>query len=738
MIEAPPAVERASAAAFWANLHGILSALPRRPLAPAPRVAFEYRFAEGTLGVALFVPDSVPPGVVERAVEAAWPAARATATAIDAPCPLPPGRAVSGARFRVAGPAWRSLRVDHDADPLRAVVGAGATAAPGAATVVQVVARPARRRSGARLARQAAQGGWGRSGSPRGRPPVVARGTRQDGDWRAATEKAQDLLWRGEVRAVVAGPAGGRRERAELKARRRGLVGALTLFADARWLTACRLRRPRHVLAARRLGRGHLLSTPELAALGHLPEDTAVTGLARARAKALPPPPGVAEDLGAGKLLGDADAGAGRPVVVRTEDARQHLHVIGATGSGKSTLLVNLALQDVAAGRGVVVVDPKGDLVTDLLARLSPADRVRAQVLDPEREGKPPTLNVLEVPEGVDGDLVVDQLVGIFSRIFTAHWGPRTDDVMRSACKTLVKRQPATLVDVPVILTDDEARSKRTAALDEDDDPGLTSFWRWYEHQSEGHRAQVIGSTLNKLRAFLLRDFVRDVVDAPQSSVDMTQILDGRILLVRVPKGVLGDDTARLLGSFVTARVWQAATGRSRLVEDERKDAALYVDECQNFLTLPRSFDEILAEARGYRLSLVLAHQHLGQLPRALGEAISASARNKVFFNLSPEDASALAHHVAPELSAHDLSHLGRYQAACRLVADGSERPAFTITTRPTAENPPTDRATDRATDTPTDSPTVHRPSGSNTENPPVRAAPTPTVQPPDSKGEIT
>lgn len=199
----------------------------------------------------------------------------------------------------------------------------------------------------------------------------------------------------------------------------------------------------------------------------------------------------------------------------------------------------------------------------------------------------------------------------------------------------------------------------------------------------EAGRAQVIGPVMNKLRAFLLRDFVRSVVGRPDASFDMGQVLDGGICLVRVPKGILGEETARLLGSFVVAKVWQAATHRARTGQDARADASLVVDECQNFLHLPRSFEELLAEARGYRLSMVLAHQHLGQLPKELRESVSANARTKVWFTMSPEDAHVLERHVAPNLTEHDLAHLGAYTAAARLVVDGEETPAFTLATRP-------------------------------------------------------
>jgi hypothetical protein len=364
-------------------------------------------------------------------------------------------------------------------------------------------------------------------------------------------------------------------------------------------------------------------------------------------------------------------------------DARQHLHIMGATGSGKSTLLTNLVLGDIEAGRGVVVVDPKGDLVNDLCERLPEGAERRLVLIDPEEDEAPPILNVLS---GGDIDLVVDNVVGIFRSIFEAYWGPRTDDVLRAACLTLLRSSspeaPASLADVPRLLSDERFRAPLVAGV-KDDSVGLGGFWKWYDAMSEANRAQVIGPVMNKLRAFLLRDFVRQVVGRPATGFDMGSVLDGGICLVRVPKGIVGDETSKLLGSFVVAKVWQSVTHRARLGQSARVDAALYVDECQNFLHLPRSFDEMLAEARGYGLSMVLAHQHLAQLPKDLRDAVSANARTKVWFSMSPEDAHALARHVGPEISEHDLAHLGAYQAAARLVVDGAETPSCTLRTRP-------------------------------------------------------
>ena len=381
------------------------------------------------------------------------------------------------------------------------------------------------------------------------------------------------------------------------------------------------------------------------------------------------------------KPLGDADAGPRRGVGLKVPDARHHTHIIGATGSGKSTLLVNLILADAAAGRGVVVLDPKGDLVTDVLARLPVDAGHRLVLLDPTETDAPAALNVLDVRHR-DPELVVDQLVGVLHRLYAAYWGPRTEDVLRSACLTLTCRPDATLADIPRLLDNPTMGASLLREL-HDDPAGLGGFWSWYQALSDAGRAQVIGPVMNKLRAILTRRFAVDLLGSAQSTFSLHRVLDGGILLARLPKGVLGDDTTRLVGSLLLAGLWQAATARASLPESSRPDASVYVDECQNFLHLPGSLDDVLAEARGYRLALTLAHQHLGQLPRELADGVAANARNKVFFTVSPDDARVLARHVGPYLSADDLSRLDRYQVACRLVIDGADSRGFTLTTRP-------------------------------------------------------
>jgi hypothetical protein len=212
----------------------------------------------------------------------------------------------------------------------------------------------------------------------------------------------------------------------------------------------------------------------------------------------------------------------------------------------------------------------------------------------------------------------------------------------------------------------------------------LRGFWEGYETLSEAARAQVIGPLLNKLRAFLLRPWVRAAIAAGPSTVQFSDVLDtGGIALARLPKGSIGEETSRLVGSLLVARTWQAATARAAQPAADRADASLVLDEAQNFLNLATPVEDMLAEARGLRVSLLLAHQNLGQLPRELRDGISANARNKIIFACSPDDARELARHTSPWLSEHDLNNLDAFHAAARLLVHGQQARPFTLSTRP-------------------------------------------------------
>lgn len=689
-VQVPPEVDPAGGGLLWANLLGLLRPAWPRLFTGQPHVAFEYTWTDGELRIGLWVPGVVPPGLVEHSVEAAWPGALTTVTTAQPPLN---GQHATGGRLRLARPDHYPLRHDHESDPLRALLGA-VRVGDGESACVQVLARPV---TGARLARAhhaAAQLRGGAStrwtsrlldlltpGPTRPTPAMNMARERPEraAEVRALLDKARYPRFAAAVTYAVATSNPDNHPEAQVRARLRGrahaVASAFAVFTGHNHFRRRRLHDPVQALAERRLGRGQLLSVPELAALAHLPHDTTVPNLARAGARSTAPPPQIPTPGPTGKTLGDTDTGTHRPVAVAVADARHHLHVLGATGVGKSTLIANLVLADTHAGRGAVVIDPKGDLVTDLLPRLPAHLADNTVLIDPDDPSTAPGLNLLDAP---DPHLAVEHLVGIFATIYRDFWGPRTDDVLRATTLTLTRQPGATLADIPRLLTDPGYRQHVTQQVRE---PVLRGFWDWYAQLSDPHRATITAPLLNKLRAFLLRPFVRDLITTP-TTLDMTKILDGGLLLARLPKGSLGEETTRLLGSFLLARVWQTATRRARLPEHRRRDAGVYIDEAHNFLTLPHALDDMLAEARAYRVSLTLVHQNLGQLEPPLRDALSANARNKVYFTVSPDDARHLRHHVSPTVGEHDLAHLGAYQAAARLIVDNAETPAFTLRTR--------------------------------------------------------
>ena len=681
----PPQVDPQGARMLWMGLHALLRPWWRRVLFGQPHLAWEITAAPEDVEVALWVPGEVPPGLVERAVEVAFPGARTDVSDADPMTDLP-AEQTEITELALAERDWFPIGSHHDHDPLGLAIATLAGLEDGERAVMQVLAQPAtsgaryKLRRAARVIRAGGQPGaasWrvGR-GRKAGYRPAPDPSVEQD--VRAILAKAGSSLWHCLVRVAVSSP-----QRELARGRIHGLAGAYGLFEGRNGFRRRRARGGAAALGARLLTKPYLLSVPELAQVATLPAAGAIPGLEGAGAASVVAPRLLPRE---GKVLGLSDhPKAPRPVAITVADARHHLHVIGETGTGKSTLLANLVLQDAAAGRAAVVIDPKGDLVEAILQRLPAGAEERTCVLDPNDKGSAVGLNVLE---GNDADLAVDHVLGVFKRIYEPWWGPRTDDIMRAACLTLKRIPNATLAEVPLLLTSPEWR--RSIRTQVGSVVGLSMFWDLYERMPEAQRNQHIAPLLNKLRAFLLRGPVRAIVGQPFPKLDIPSIVDeGGLLLVRIPKGTIGEETSRLLGAFVVARVWQSCMRRADLPEDQRPDTTLYVDEMHNYLALPKSFEDLLAEARGYRLSLVLAHQHLGQLPREMRSALEANARTKVVFACSPDDASAFERHFRPLLTDHDLSHLVAFQAACRPSIDGGHGPPFTFRTIPLGDGDP-------------------------------------------------
>ncbi len=379
-----------------------------------------------------------------------------------------------------------------------------------------------------------------------------------------------------------------------------------------------------------------------------------------------------------GVLLGLSDhpATLGRPLHLATEDRLRHLHVIGPTGTGKSTLLTQMVVDDLWAGRGVVVVDPKRDLVEAILARVPEHRSDDVVVLDPTDTARPVGLNVLAQHgrSEAERELVVEHLLGVFQNLWKASWGPRSDDILRASLLTLSSARAAdgsafTLVELPELLTN---KTFRTFVLNQEAVPEhVRGFWKWFQGVSPGERAQAMAPVLNKVRAFTMRTPVRLMLGQSEG-IDLHRFTERHaVVLVPLSAGELGQPATELLGSLVVAATWQTVRARTRIEGAKREPVMVYLDEFQDVLRLPLDLADLLAQARGLGAGLTLAHQHLSQLSTDVRNAILATARSQVVFQVANDDARVLARGFEPSLAADDLMGLDSFHFALRPVVDG-------------------------------------------------------------------
>jgi hypothetical protein len=430
------------------------------------------------------------------------------------------------------------------------------------------------------------------------------------------------------------------------------------------------------------LGWGVEINGHEAAGLLGVPlGEQVLPGLEVGAARQLPVNPRV---LTEGALLGVSDhpGTLGRELRLSADDRLRHVHVIGPTGVGKSTLLARMVLDDLEAGHGVVVVDPKRDLVAAILDRL-PEQRVDdVTVLDPVDTSRPVGLNVLsrKGSSEAERELVTEHLLGVFQKLWHDSWGPRSDDILRASLLTLCSAkaangEPFTLVELPELLTSTRFRK---FVLGQDDVPEhVRGFWQWFESSRPYERSQALAPVLNKVRAFTMRTPVRLMLGQSQG-IELGDVLEGGAVLVPLSAGELGTPAAELLGSLIVAAVWQTILGRTAVPAEQRRPVFIYLDEFQDVLRLPLELTDLLAQARGLGAGLTLAHQHLSQLPTDVRASVLATARSQVVFQVSAEDAKVLAQGLAPELEASDLQGLDGFHFALRPLQPGKVDRAVT------------------------------------------------------------
>ncbi len=376
--------------------------------------------------------------------------------------------------------------------------------------------------------------------------------------------------------------------------------------------------------------------------------------------------------------------GSDRIFGIKKKDRRQHFYVVGKTGTGKSELLKNIILQDINNGEGVGVVDPHGELAEDIVRKI-PGSRINDVIyFNPADAEYPIGFNVLEVPDAKYKHLVVSDLMAIFTKIWANVWSARMEYILQNCILALLDTPGTTLLGIPRILVDKNYRERIVRNIK---DPVVRSFWvHEYETWREQFRNEAIVPIQNKVGQFLNTPFIRNIVGQPKSTLNVQDIMNaGKILIVNVSKGRLGEDNAALLGAMVVTKLQLASMERVRILEEERKDFYLYIDEFQNFAT--DSFASILSEARKYRLNLIVAHQYIGQLvtetSTKVRDAIFGNVGTMVVFRVGAADAEALEPEFEPEFTIQDLVNLPNWNVYLKLMVDGVTSRPFSALTLP-------------------------------------------------------
>ncbi len=365
---------------------------------------------------------------------------------------------------------------------------------------------------------------------------------------------------------------------------------------------------------------------------------------------------------------------------IKDADRRKHIYAIGKTGAGKSTLIANMAIDDIRKGRGIGIIDPHGDL-SEIILDYIPKRRLNDVVyLEPFDQERPFSLNVLEIHNKQHKDLISSGIVSIFHKIYGESWGPRLEYILRNVILTLLDVEQGTLMDALRLLSDDAYRAKIVSQVQ---DPVLKNFWEQeFAKMSDKLRTEAVMPIQNKIGQFVSSKMIRNIIGNPTSSINLQEIMDdGKILILNLSQGKLGEDNAALLGAMIITQIQLAAMNRAFVKEEDRRDFFLYVDEFQNFAT--SSFIKILSEARKYRLSLTLANQYSDQLEEEIQRAIFGNAGTIISFVVGAHDAYTLTKEYAEIYSENDLVSLGKFETIVKLSIDGMTSGPFPATTLP-------------------------------------------------------
>lgn len=428
-------------------------------------------------------------------------------------------------------------------------------------------------------------------------------------------------------------------------------------------------------------GQTSVLTSEELATIFHFPNKAISTpGIFWVSAKRAPVPANVPEK---GLYLGKSVfRGLSRPVAIDRDDRRRHMYIIGKTGTGKTEFLKQMIMQDINNGEGLAVIDPHGDLIEDIL-KLTPPQRAEDIILfDPSDTNRPMGFNMLDAQTEEQRHFVVSSIIGLMYKLFdpnkTGIIGPRFEHAIRNAMLTVMYKQGSTFVEVVRSLTDANFVQELLPLVQ---DPIVRRYWTDQIAQtSDFHKSEVLDYIVSKFGRFVTNKMIRNIIGQSDSAFNFRRVMDdGKILLVNLAKGKIGEENSSFLGLVLVPKILVAAMSRQDIPMDQRRDFFLYVDEFQNFAT--PDFAQILSEARKYRLNLIVANQFIGQMEEEVKNAIFGNVGTLAAFRVGVTDANYLQHEFQPVFNESDLINVDRFNCYMKSIVHGEPVSPFSLDT---------------------------------------------------------
>lgn len=369
-------------------------------------------------------------------------------------------------------------------------------------------------------------------------------------------------------------------------------------------------------------------------------------------------------------VLGETDfRNRHRRFGIKDDDRRRHTYLIGKTGMGKSTMIENMIIEDIRNGKGVGFVDPHGDTAEKILNYI-PSNRINDVVyINPADMEHPIAFNILETVDPRYKHLIASGLMGVFKKIWPDVWSARMEYILNNTLLALLDYPGSTMLGVNRMLAD---RAYRMKVIEKIKDPVVKAFWvDEFARYNERYANEAIAPVQNKVGQFLSVSLIRNMIGQVKSSINIRELMDtGKIIIMNLAKGRIGEDNSRLLGGMLITKIQLSAMERVEIAnEEDRRDFYLYVDEFQNFAT--ESFANILSEARKYRLNLIMAHQYIEQLDEKVTAAVFGNVGTLIIFRVGAMDAEVLEKEFEPRIMGIDMVNLPKWRFYIKLMIDG-------------------------------------------------------------------